>query len=159
MESVIDQYYRRIFLDHYFSDATLAGTPEVQKWTAPCPFCSHTRSTPAKRRSKCSVLMWVPTKKTWTFSCRNGGTVQCSRALPFANLLKNLNPELGRQYVEDRYSAGTAGKGTNCPNPEFLKRIGGSPKFQSRTKPQKQRPHDPSKSKSTDGQSEDRPKS
>ena len=157
MEHVIDQRYRQIVLDHYFTHATLTGTPEFPKWVGPCPFCSHTRKTPSKQRSKCAALLWIPTENAWKFSCRNGGSVQCSHALSFANFLKNLNPALGRRYLLDRYSVGTTGKGTNCPNPEFLKQFGQPPKFRSRTKPQNQRPQGPSKSKPEDGQNVDRP--
>lgn len=157
MENVIDQRYRQIILDHYLNGATLTGTPKFPKWVAPCPLCSHTRKTAAKRRSKCAALLWIPTENTWKFTCRNGGSVQCSHALSFLTLLKHLNPALARQYVLDRYSAGSTGKGTNCPNPEFLKQFGQPPKFRSRTKPQKQGPQGPSQSKSDDGQIADRP--
>jgi len=157
MENVIDQRYRQIVLDHYFNGATLTGTPQFPKWVAPCPLCSHTRKTEAKRRSKCAALLWIPTENTWKFSCRNGGTLQCSYAMSFLNLLKHLNPALARQYVLDRYSSGSTGKGTNCPNPEVLKKFGQPPKFRSRTKPQNQRPQHLPKSNPEDGQIGDRP--
>ncbi len=157
MENLIDQHYRRLVLGSYFDDATLIGTPEFPKWVAPCPFCSHARQTPWKRRSKCAALLWIPTQNTWKFSCRHGGTAVCSHAMSFPNLLKNLNPALGRRYLLDRYSAGTTGKGTNCPNPDFLKGCGQPPKFRSRSKPQNLGPQGPSQSNSGGGQIEDRP--
>jgi hypothetical protein len=159
MENVIDQRYRQIIFDTYFDNPTLTGTPGFPKWVAPCPFCSHTRKTPSKQKSKCAVLLWVPTENSWKFSCRNGGSVQCSYAMSFLTLLKNLNPALARQYVLDRYSAGTTGKGTNCPNPEVLKQFGQPPKFRSRSKPQNQDPKRPDQSKPEGGQNVDRPQS
>lgn len=157
MENVIDQRYRHIVLGNYLDAPTFIGTPEFPKWVAPCPFCSDTRKTPWKRKSKCAALIWIPTQNTWKFSCRHGGSLECSSATSFANFLKNLNPALGRQYLVDRYSAGATGKGTNCPNPEFLKQFGQPPQFRSRTKPQNQRPQRPSRSNPEDGQIEDRP--
>jgi hypothetical protein len=158
MENVIDQHYRQIILDTYFDNPILVGTPGFPKWVAPCPFCSHTRKTPAKQRSKCSALIWIPTENSWKFTCRNGRSSDpCGHAMSFVTLLKNLNPALGRQYVQDRYSAGTTGKGTNCPNPEFLKRFGQPPKFRSRSKHQNQGPKRPDQSKPEDGQIADRP--
>ena len=139
MESVIDQQYRKIVLDLYFEGAVLSGTPQFPKWSSACPFCSYARKTEAKRRSKCAALIWIPTQRTWKFTCHNRGSVQCAYPLTFANFLKTLNPELGRRYVQDRYSAGTTGKGTNCPNPDFLKRLGQPPQFRSRTQPKNQR--------------------
>jgi hypothetical protein len=157
MENVIDQRYRQIALANYFDNPHLIGTPEFPKWVAPCPFCSHARRTPWKQRSKCAALIWVPTENSWRFSCRHGGTAECSHAMSFPNFLKNLNPALGRQYLLDRYSAGTTGKGTNCPNPEVLKQFGQPPKFRSRSRPQNQGPKRPDQSKPEDGQIADRP--
>lgn len=139
MESVIDKEYRKIVLEHYFQGAVLSGSPQSPKWSGVCPFCSHARKTQAKQRSKCAALIWDSTARTWRFTCRNGGSVQCGYALLFPSFLKTLNPELGRRYVRDRYSAGTTGKGTNCPNPDFLKRLGQPPDFRSRTQPKNQR--------------------
>ena len=79
--------------------------------------------------------------------------------MSFVNLLKNLNPELGRQYVLDRYSAGTTGKGTNCPNPEVLKRFGQPPMFRSRSNAQNQDLKRSNQSSPEGGQNVDRPQS
>ena len=135
MENSIDRRYRELLFNHYFENPVLKGTPGNAKWVSTCPFCSQFRSKPSKRRAVCSVLQWISPQKTWKFFCQNKGTGSCSYPLSFKDLIANLNPELGRQYLMDRYSAGTTGKGTNCPNPDFLKGLGKAPDFQSRRQP------------------------
>jgi hypothetical protein len=135
MENSIDRRYRELLFNHYFEKPVLKGSPGNPKWVSPCPFCSQFRSKPSKRRAPCSVLQWIAPQKTWKFYCQNKGTGACSSSEYFRNLIANLNPALGRQYVMDRYSAGTTGKGTNCPNPDILKGKGRAPDFKSRRQP------------------------
>jgi len=151
MENRIDQKYRELLFNHYFENPVLKGSPGKLKWISTCPFCSQFRSKPSKRRAVCSALQWISPQKSWKFFCQNKGTCACSYPLAFKDLIANLNPELGRQYLMDRYSAGTTGKGTNCPNPDFLKGVGRAPDFQSRRQPkpkvqdatEEQKPTDP----------------
>ena len=135
MENSIDRRYRELLFNHYFENPVLKGTPGNAKWVSTCPFCSQFRSKPSKRRAVCSALQWISSQKSWKFFCQNKGTGDCSYPLAFKDLIANLNPVLGRQYITDRYSAGTTGKGTNCPNPDILKGKGRAPDFKSRRQP------------------------
>jgi len=157
MENPIDKEYREYVLEYYMSDATLVGTTEFPKWVASCPFSSDLKKTKSNACGKCAALLWVPTDNSWKFSCQNAGSEKCLYAMAFPSFLSKLNPQLGNQYVLERYPWSAVAMGSNYSPRGRQKRCGQPPKFRSRSRPQNQGPKRPDQSKPEDGQIADRP--
>jgi hypothetical protein len=109
MESLIDERYRLMLLEHYFENALESrhydGFP---KWQFACPFCSHTGKTEAKKKHRKAVLLWNSKQHSWIFYCSKKGCVEC------------MNAALGEAYKRERWHSGTTGKGHNCRAPQSV---------------------------------------
>jgi hypothetical protein len=121
MESLIDERYRLMLLEHYFENALESrhydGFP---KWQFACPFCSHTGKTEAKKKHRKAVLLWNSKQHSWVFYCSKKGCVECMNGKTFSNLIRALNPALGEAYRRERWHSGTTGKGHNCRAPQSV---------------------------------------
>ena len=74
-----------------------------------CPFCGDSQKSKTKARG------YLYQKKTDLFyRCHN-----CGQGNTFSNFLKQLDSELHKQYVLERYKEGVTGKGHNTENPVF----------------------------------------
>jgi len=122
MESLIDQKYRRLLLDYYLQNHLEVHLPGgVSKWTFACPFCSATARTEGKKRHRKAALLWNAAQHSWIFSCARQGHPECHQSKTFPRLLQALNPELFHKYQLDRYHSGTTGRGSHCPEPDWIK--------------------------------------
>jgi hypothetical protein len=121
MESVIDEHYRLILLEHYMVNVQEARDYDGnKKWRFTCPFCGYTGRTDAKKKHRKAVLLWNAPQNSWIFFCSKKGSTQCMNAKNFSNLIGALNPALGEAYRRDRWSSGTTGKGHNCRAPQSI---------------------------------------
>ena len=121
MESVVDQRYRLILLEHYFeNNKEVLGSGGSRKWVFCCPFCGPLGRSESKRRERKAVLLWNATQNSWVFSCAKKGSVECMNGKTLGNLISALNPALGEAYRRERWHSGTTGKGHNCRAPERL---------------------------------------
>ena len=74
-----------------------------------CPFCGDSQKSKTKARG------YLYQKKTDLFyRCHN-----CGQSNTFSNFLKQLDGELHKQYVLERYKEGVTGKGQNTEDPVF----------------------------------------
>jgi hypothetical protein len=112
MESLIDQRYRLLILEHQVEDVEqrLGGN----KWIFRCPLCSPFARTESKKKEKKGALIWIHEKKCWVYRCH-----KCDISTNLFGFLKQINPPLARKYQKDRWHSGTTGKGRNCPNPKI----------------------------------------
>jgi len=121
MESLIDQRYRSLLLEHYLENAQeVTGPGGNTKWQFVCPFCGPLGRTEAKKKHRKAALLWNPTQHSWVFYCSKKGRVECMGGKTFGNLISALNPALGEAYKCDRWHSGTTGKGHNCAVPQRL---------------------------------------
>jgi hypothetical protein len=121
MESLIDERYRLLLLEHYFENALEARQyGGYSKWQFVCPFCGHTGKTEAKKKHRKAVLLWNATQHSWVFHCSKNGSWDCMRGKSFGNLISALSPALGEAYRRERWHSGTTGKGHNCRAPESV---------------------------------------
>jgi len=119
MESLIDERYRLLLLEHYFENAVEARHYDGHsKWQFTCPFCSHTGKTDAKKKHRKAALLWNSKQHSWIFFCAKKGCVECMNGKTFSNLISALNPPLGEAYRRERWHSGTTGKGHNCRAPQ-----------------------------------------
>jgi hypothetical protein len=126
MESLIDERYRLLLLEHYLENAIESRHCDgSSKWQFACPFCSHTGKTEAKKRHRKAALLWNEAQHSWVFYCAKKGRVECMSGKTFSNLISALNPALGEAYRRERWHSGTTGKGHNCSAPQ---RVVGVPK-------------------------------
>ena len=120
-ESVIDERYRLMLLEHY-----LDGAVEVPlvgggtKFQFICPFCGSLGRTEGKKRHRKAALLWNAVQHSWVFCCGKKGSVECQRGKTLWNLLSALNPDLGEAYKLARWHSGTTGKGHNCGAPRSV---------------------------------------
>lgn len=118
MESVIDERYRLMLLDHYLADCQeKIGLYGQSKWVFVCPFCGPLGCTDGKKKHRKGSLLWNPTQHSWVFSCAKKGSVECSSGKTLGNFIAALNPALGEGYKRDRWCSGTTGKGHNIGTP------------------------------------------
>jgi len=112
MESLIDERYRMLLLEHYFENTLESrhydGFP---KWQFACPFCSFTGKTEVKKKHRKAVLLWLVNQHSWVFYCSKKGSVDCMNSKNLGNLISALNPALGEAYRRERWHSGTTGKG------------------------------------------------
>ena len=74
-----------------------------------CPFCGDSQKKKTKARG------YLYQKRTdLFFHCHN-----CGQSNTFTNFLKQVDGELHKQYVLERYKEGLTGKSTTTPDPEF----------------------------------------
>ena len=120
-ESLIDERYRLLLLEHYFENAKESrhhdGNP---KWQFVCPFCGVMGRTEAKRKHRKAALLWNATQNSWVFYCSKKGRIECMNSKNFSNLIGALNPALGEAYRRERWHSGTTGKGHNCRAPQGI---------------------------------------
>jgi hypothetical protein len=120
-ESLIDQRYRLLLLEHYLDGALevpLAGGGA--KWQFVCPFCGPLSSKDYKKRHRKGALLWNAVQHSWVFCCAKKGSVTCMSGKTLGNLISALNPELGAAYRQERWHSGTTGKGHNCRAPRSV---------------------------------------
>lgn len=118
MESVIDERYRLMLLEHYLEDwQGKTGLHTQGKWNFICPFCGPMGRTDSKKRHRKGSLLWNPTQYSWVFSCAKKGSSECSKSKTFGNFIAALNPILGEAYKRERWHSGTTGKGHNLRSP------------------------------------------
>ena len=121
MESLIDERYRLLLLEHYLENALEAMHYDGHsKWQFICPFCGHTGKTEAKKKHRKAVLLWNSKQHSWVFSCKKNSSVECMYGKTFSNLITALNPALGESYKRERWHSGTTGKGRNCGAPKCV---------------------------------------
>ena len=89
----------------------------------PCPFCAHLQCKDKHRRKRVGILLPHKDSFTYTFYCHRHGAEECQSSRSFPNFLAMYNPTLFRQYQQERYHAGTTGKGHNCSTPKSIKEI------------------------------------
>ena len=124
-ESVIDERYRLMLLEHYFD-----GVVEVPlvgggcKFQFICPFCGALGRTEGRKRHRKAALLWNPVQHSWVFCCSKKGSVECQKGKTLGNLIGALNPDLGEAYKVARWHSGTTGKGHNCGAPKSVAGIG-----------------------------------
>jgi len=119
MESLIDERYRLLLLEHYFENAVEARHYDGHsKWQFTCLFYSHTGKTDAKKKHRKAALLWNSKQHSWIFFCAKKGCVECMNGKTFSNLISALNPPLGEAYRRERWYSGTTGKGHNCRAPQ-----------------------------------------
>jgi len=122
MESVIDERYRLLLLEHYLEDSQeKTGLHGQNKWVFVCPFCGPLGRTEGKKKHRKGSLLWNPRQHSWVFSCAKKGSVECSGGKGLGNFIAALNPALGEAYKRDRWHSGTTGKGHNVKSPEGLR--------------------------------------
>jgi hypothetical protein len=122
MESVIDETYRLLLLDHYLADCQeKIGLYGQSKWVFVCPFCGPLGRTEGKKRHRKGSLLWNAIQHSWVFSCAKKGSVECSSGKTLGNFIAALNPALAEAYKRERWHSGTTGKGHNLKLPEGLK--------------------------------------
>ena len=118
MESVIDERYRLMLLDHYLADCQeKLGLYGQNKWVFVCPFCGPLGRTEGKKKHRKGSLLWNSTQHSWVFSCAKKGSAECSCGQTLGKFIAALNPALGEAYKCDRWHSGTTGKGHNCESP------------------------------------------
>jgi len=118
MESIIDERYRLLLLEHYLDGSQeKPGLHTQSKWVFVCPFCGPLGRTEGKKKHRKGSLLWNPTQHSWVFSCAKKDSVECSSGKTLGNLIAALNPALGEAYKRDRWHSGTTGKGHNCKSP------------------------------------------
>ena len=124
MESLIDERYRLLLLEHYLENAQEARNYDGHsKWQFVCPFCGPLGRTDAKKKHRKAALLWNATQHSWVFYCSKKGRVECMMGgRTLGNLISALNPALGEAYKRDRWHSGTTGKGHNCSAPQ--RRVG-----------------------------------
>jgi hypothetical protein len=121
MESLIDQRYRLLLLEHYLDSAKeVLGPGGHMKWQFICPFCGPYGRTEGKKRQRKAALLWNAVQHSWVFYCSKKGRVECMDSKTLGNLISALNPALGEAYRRERFHSGTTGKGHNCRAPEGL---------------------------------------
>jgi hypothetical protein len=113
MESMVDERYRLIILQHQVEGAEYKKSDH--KWIFCCPFCSPFVRTKAKAREKKGVLLWNGIQNSWVFCCH-----RCGITTTFYRFLMLLNPQLAKHYQRDRWHSGTTGKWHNCSDPPLL---------------------------------------
>jgi len=122
MESVIDEQYRLLLLEHYLEDSQeKTGLHAQGKWVFVCPFCGPLGRTEGKKKHRKGSLLWNSTQHSWVFSCAKKGSVDCSSGKTLGNFIAALNPALGDAYKRDRWHSGTTGKGHNLRGPREAK--------------------------------------
>ena len=115
-QEITDKYLKEIL--------PLLPHPEVQnsnhdgKVRVVCPFCSHTRSTPSKRKNRTAAFLPKPSISSYTFNC-----CHCYTKLDFNSFLSAYAPALQRKYHREMQMNGLTGK--NCNLKQFR------PKFTS----------------------------
>jgi hypothetical protein len=109
MESVIDERYRLLLIEHQVEGAEYKA--KDNKWIFCCPLCSPYAKSKAKAKHKKGTLLWNAERSRWVFCCH-----RCGISTTFYRFLMLVNPQLGRQYQRDRWHAGTTGKGSDCPD-------------------------------------------
>ena len=115
-QEITDKYLKEIL--------PLLPHPEVQnsnhsgKVRVVCPFCSHTRSTPSKRKNRTAAFLPKPSISSYTFNC-----CHCHTKLDFNSFLSAYAPALQRKYHREMQMNGLTGK--NCNLKQFR------PKFTS----------------------------
>jgi len=123
MESIIDERYRLMLLEHYLADCLeKPGLVSQSKFVFVCPFCGPLGRTEGKKKHRKGALLWNPAQHSWVFSCAKKGSVECLSGKTLGNLIAALNPALGEAYKRDRGHSGTTGKGHNLGS---LKRLAG----------------------------------
>jgi len=74
MESLIDERYRLLLLEHYFENTLESRHYDGHsKWQITCPFCSHTGKTDAKKKHRKAALLWNSKQHSWIFFCAKKG--------------------------------------------------------------------------------------
>ena len=127
MESLIDERYRLLLMNHYLENVKEAHFYQGhQKLMFACPFCGPLGKTDAKKRQRKATLLWNEKQHSWVFSCAKKGTSECFQGKTFSNFISALNPALGEGYRQERWHSGTTGKGHNCRAPECLVGIASS---------------------------------
>jgi hypothetical protein len=111
MESVIDERYRLLLLEHQVEGSE--QRIKDNKWVFCCPLCSPFAKTKAKSKEKKGTLLWNQERNSWVFCCH-----KCHICTTFYRFLMLVNPALGRQYQRERWHSGTTGKGHDCPYPK-----------------------------------------
>ena len=119
-ESLIDERYRLMLLEHYLDGAVETPYKGFKKWSFICPFCGRLSSKDYKRKEKKGALLWDARQHSWIFLCAKKRSVECMNSKSFSNLISALNPALGEAYRRDRWHSGTTGWGHNCSSPEDL---------------------------------------
>jgi len=119
MESLIDQRYRLLLLEHYLVKAQEARHYDGHsKWQFVCPFCGPMGRTEGKKMYRKAALLWNATQHSWVFYCAKKGRLECMGGKTFSNLISALNPALGEAYRRERWHSSTVGKGHNCRAPQ-----------------------------------------
>ena len=109
MESPIDQRYRLKLINYY-----LEGYEEKHgKAVFFCPLCQSSRPK-GKYAQKKGAMFWISKWNTWRFNC-----MKCLSMTSMYRYLQNINPDMAKQYQQERWIAGTTGKGHDCPNPSI----------------------------------------
>ena len=121
MESVIDERYRLLLIEHYLENSKEVSISGVMsKLTFSCPFCGPLGRSEPKRKHRKAALLWNSIHHSWVFYCAKKGSVECMNGKTFSNLISALNPDLGEAYRRERWHSGTTGKGHNCRAPQRL---------------------------------------
>jgi len=122
MESLTDQRYRSLLLEHYLENAhEVTGPGGNTKWQFVCPFCGPLGRTEGKKRHRKAALLWNATQHSWVFYCSKKGREECMGGKTLGSrLISALNPALGEAYKRDGWHSGTTGKGHNCFFPQHL---------------------------------------
>ena len=121
MESVIDERYRLMLLEHYLEDCQeKSGLYGQRKWVFVCPFCGPLGRTEGRKKHRKGSLLWNAQQHSWVFSCAKKGSSECSTGKTLGNFIAALNSDLGEVYKRDRWQSGTTGKGHNCSAPRRL---------------------------------------
>jgi len=119
MESLVDERYRLLLLEHYLENAQeVMGPCANTKWQFLCPFCGPLGRTDGKKKHRKAALLWNATQHSWVFYCAKKGHLECMGGKTFSNLISALNPALGEAYKRDWWHSGTTGKGHNCSAPK-----------------------------------------
>ena len=121
MESVIDERYRLLLIEHYLeNNKEVSVSGGIGKLAFSCPFCGPLGRSEAKRKHRKAALLWNSVQHSWVFYCAKKGSIECMNGKSFSNLISALNPDLGEAYRRERWHSGTTGKGHNCKAPERL---------------------------------------
>lgn len=124
MESRIDRMYRNKLEEWYLEGLEQKKGMHVFY----CPFCQLNRKQ-GKYYQKKGAMIWIEKWNAWRFNCK-----KCDhKHTTLYKFLLGVNPSMAYQYQAERYAAGKTGKGTDCPNPQFLKavRSAARPQFRS----------------------------
>ena len=82
----------------------------LKKYSFPCPFCSHTRTTGNNKRKRDACLLPIKGSFKFIFSCRKKGSSECSENILFPQFLQRYNNTLYQKYLKELGEVSTSFK-------------------------------------------------